>query len=529
MRLRPLIAATACLLACLPALAQSGGGGGSSGGGGGDAASAEKIHARQDAEQIADHWTTAPVEETATSYDARATVDGRTVNYTATAGTLTLRDAAGKPTASIFYTAYTVPGSHRPLTFLYNGGPGSATLWLRMGSFAPERVLTTDPVAAAPAPYPVIANPDTLIGTTDLVFLDAPGAGYSRILGDAKPKDFYGVDQDVAAFTQAIKRYISKNERWGDPKYIFGESYGTTRSGALAESLEEAGVGLNGVMLLSSILNYGMRQSGYDHIYQGYLPTYAAVAWYHNRVADRPADLATFVQQARDFANGPYAAALAKGSDISPQEVDAIAQQLSRFTGIAPDYVKQANLRIDLSRFRKELMRDQRLTVGRFDGRYTGVDADAAGEGPEFDASDTGITGLYVSSFMDQLTRKFGYQTDLDYRLSASEAGDFDWDFSHRAPNQRYGKQGIADVTRDLSTAMRTNPHLRVLSLNGYYDMATPFHNTERDLKHMMLPPELGRNIQFTYYEAGHMVYLNPDALHQMRLDVQHFIEAGGR
>jgi len=527
MHLRPILAASACLLACLPALAQPAGGSG--GEGQQQDANAGKIHARQDAQQIADHWTTAPVEETETSHDGRATVDGRTVSYRATAGTLTLRDPQGKPTASIFYTAYTVPGARRPVTFLYNGGPGSATVWLRMGSFAPHRVLTTDPVAVAPAPYQVIANPDTLIGTTDLVFLDAPGAGYSRLLGDAKPKDFYGVDQDVAAFTQAIKRYITKNKRWADPKYIFGESYGTTRSGALAESLEEAGVSLNGVMLLSSILNYGMRQSGYDHIYVGYLPTYAAVAWYHNHVPDRPADLASFVQQARDFANGPYAAALAKGSDITPQEEDAVAQQLSRFIGISPDYIKRANLRIDLNRFRKELLRDRALTVGRYDGRYTGVDADAAGEGPEYDASDTGITGLYVSSFLDQMTREFGYQTELDYRLSASDGGDFDWDFSHRAPGQRYGKQGIADVTRDLSTAMRTNPHLRVLSLNGYYDMATPFHNTERDLKHMMLPPELAANIQFTYYAAGHMVYLNPDALHQMRLDVQHFIEAGGR
>jgi len=522
MRLRPLLAATACLLACLPALAQSGGGAGNAQ----QDANPAQVHAKAQAQQIADHWTSAPIEEVTTSHGGRATVDGRTVGYTATAGTLTLRDPQGKPTASIFYTAYTVPGARRPVTFLFNGGPGSASLWLRMGSFAPDRVLTTDPVAVSPAPFPVIANPDTLIGTTDLVFIDAPGAGYSRLLGDAKTKDFYGVDQDVAAFTQAIKRYISKNKRWADPKYVLGESYGTTRSGALAESLEEAGVSLNGVMLLSSILNYGMRQSGYDHIYLGYLPTYAAVAWYHNRVAERPADLASFVQQARDFANGPYAAALAKGSDITPQEADETARQLSRFTGISPDYIKAANLRIDLGRFRKELMRDQRLTVGRFDGRYTGVDADAAGEGPEFDASDTGITGLYVSSFMDQLTRGFGYETDLDYRLSAYEGGEFDWDFSHRDPNGR--RQGIADVTKDLSAAMRMNPHLRVLSLNGYYDMATPFHNTERDLKHMMLPPELARNIQFTYYEAGHMVYLNPDALHAMRLDVQHFIEAGG-
>lgn len=523
MRFRSALAAAVCLLALQPlmspALAQ-----------GGDAKPADdanpaKLHAKDEAKAIADHWAKAPVEEALKSYDAKATIDGKVVAYTATAGTLTIRDAKGKPQASIFYTAYTAPGAHRPVTFLYNGGPGSATLWLRMGSFAPERVLTTDPVAVAPAPYAAIPNPDTLIGTTDMVFIDAPGAGYSRLLGDTKASEMYGVDQDVAAFTKAITRYVTKNKRWADPKYIFGESYGTTRSGALAESLEENGVSLNGVMLLSSIMNYGMRQSGYDHIYVGYLPTYAAVAWYHDKVPNKPADMASFVQEARTFAAGPYAAALARGSDISPQEADSIAQQLSRFTGISVAYLKDANLRVSLNRFRKELMRDDRLTVGRYDGRYTGIDADAAGESPEYDSSDTSISGLYVSGFLDQLTRKFDYQTDLDYRQSARDGDEFDWDFSHRDPNGR--KQGIADVTGDLSTAMRTNPHLRVLSLNGYFDMATPFFNTERDLKHMMLPANLLPNLQFRYYPAGHMVYLNPQALHQMRLDVEKFIQQG--
>lgn len=284
---------------------------------------------------------------------------------------------------------------------------------------------------------------------------------------------------------------------------------------------------LNGVILLSSIMNYGIRQSGFDTIHIGYLPTYAAVAWYHNRVADRPATVDEFVEQARQFANGEYAAALAKGQDITPAEEDAVAQKLSRFTGLSVDYVKQANLRIDLGRFRKELLRGGRETVGRFDGRYKGLDADAAGESPEYDPSDTAISGLYVGSFLDQLTTRLGYQTDLDYRLSAREGGDFDWDWSHRPPNGR--PQNVADVTADLGTAMRINPHLRVLSLNGYYDMATPFFSTERDLKHMMLEPGLRQNLQFRYYPAGHMVYLNPEALHQMRVDMQRFLAEDAR
>jgi carboxypeptidase C (cathepsin A) len=500
-----------------PALAQKDG-----------APDAAKQHAEQTADEIAKNWASAPVEEVTKTSKGTASVDGKSIAYTATAGTLTIRDAQGKPTASVFYTAYTAPGKHRPLTFFYNGGPGSASLWLRMGSFAPDHVRTGNPEAVAPAPFDVGPNPDSLIGSTDMVFLDAVGSGYSRPLGDAKGADFYGVDQDVDAFAKAILRYTTKNGRWGDPKYIFGESYGTTRSGALAYQLEDRGMALNGVILLSSIMNYGIRQSGFDTIHIGYLPSYEATAWYHNRVpGGRPASLEAFVEEARQFANGPYAAALLKGQDISAQEEDAVAQQMSRFTGLSVDYLKRANLRVSLSRFRKELLRDGRETLGRFDSRYKGIDEDAAGEDPEYDPSDTAISGLYVGSFLDQLTNKLGYQTDLSYRLSAREGGAFNWDWSHEPPSGR--KQNVADVTADLSTAMRINPHLRVLSLNGYYDMATPFFSTERDLKHMMLEPALRPNLQFKYYPAGHMVYLNPEALHQMRLDMERYYAEGAR
>ncbi|MXP29891.1 peptidase S10 [Porphyrobacter algicida] len=515
MRIIPAVAAVACLTFAQPVLAQ-----------GPQNATPEQQHDKDTAETIAKHWAVAPTEETETSYTSSANVDGHSIGYKATAGTLTIRDDQGKPVASIFYTAYTTPGAHRPVTFFYNGGPGSATLWLRMGSFAPDAVLTTDPVAVAPAPYHIGPNPDTLIGTTDMVFIDAVGTGYSRILGDAKPKDFYGVDQDATAFTKAIKRYLTKNKRWSDPKYIFGESYGTTRSAALALQLENAGVELNGVVLLSSVLNYGASQPGYDTEYIGYLPTFAAVAWYHNKIADKPADLATFVAQARAFAAGPYASALAKGTDITRQETDQIARQMAHFTGLPVDYIKDANLRVSASRFRKELLRDQRETLGRFDGRYMGTDVDAAGERPGYDPSDTGISGAYVSGFMDRLTRKFDYKTNLDYRLSVWDTRPWDWDFSHQGPDGR--PQAVVDVAEDLARAMRTNPHLHVLSLNGYYDMATPFFKTEYDLKHMMLPENLRSNLQFHYYPAGHMVYLNPVGRHEMRLDLQRFYAASG-
>ncbi|KQN04431.1 peptidase S10 [Sphingobium sp. Leaf26] len=493
-----------------------------------DGPDAAKQHADKVAEAVAASWASAPVEEVTQSSKGTARVDGKSIPYTQTAGTLTIRDAQGKPVASMFYTAYTAAGRNRPVTFLYNGGPGSSSLWLRMGSFAPEHVRTGNPEAVRPAPFDVGPNNDSLIGSTDMVFLDTIGSGYSRILGDAKPSDFYSVDGDVDAFAKAIIRYTTKNGRWASPKYIFGESYGTTRSGALAYQLEDRGLTLNGVVLLSSIMNYGIRQSGFDAIHVGYLPSYAATAWYHNRVpGGRPESLDAFVEEARTFANGAYATALLKGSDISAQESDAIAQQLSRFTGLSVDYLKRANLRVSLSRFRKELLRDTHETIGRFDSRYKGIDADAAGEEPEYDASSTGITGLYVGSFLDQVTNRIGYKTDLSYRLSAREGGDFKWDWSHSPPEG--GKQNVADVTADLSAAMRTNPHLRVLSLNGWYDMATPFFSTERDLKHMMLEPQLRQNLQFKYYPAGHMVYLNPEALHQMRLDMERYYAEGAR
>jgi carboxypeptidase C (cathepsin A) len=469
----------------------------------------------------------APIEEQAKVTTHSIVVNGRPIAYHATAGTLTIRDVNGKPTGSVFYVAYTADGmkdvKRRPVTFFYNGGPGSASLWLHMGSLGPMRIQTANPEYIKPAPYDFGPNPDTLLDTSDLVFIDAMGTGYSRPLGDAKNSDFWGVDQDADAFAKAITRYLTINARWNSPKFLFGESYGTTRSGALAYQLEDRGVALNGVIILSSILNYGIRQPGYDQTYIGYLPSYAAVAWYHNRVPNRPADLASFVQQAREFAVGAYASALAKGATITPAEEDAVAQKLAYFTGLSPAYIKSSDLRVPLNRFRKELLRDRRLTLGRYDARYTGVDADAAGEGPEFDASDTAISGAFIATLSDYLVRDLGYKTDMPYRQSASEVPGYKWDFTHHAPGSRQ-PQAAPDVAVDLSAAMRVNPYLKLLSANGYYDMATPFFSTEYDLNHMLLSPDLQKNIEFRYYPSGHMVYLNPDALHLLKRDTADFI-----
>jgi carboxypeptidase C (cathepsin A) len=487
--------------------------------------SVDELHRQAMAEAAKDAWAAAPVDEQIVSSHRSTSVDGRSLKYTASAGTLTIRDNAGKPTASIFYTADTldgVPGSRRPITFFYNGGPGSASLWLRMGSFGPERIRTENASYIKPAPFNLGPNPDTLLGTTDVVFIDAPGTGYSRALGDAKGSDFYGVDQDVDAFARAIIRYVTKFDRWDSPKFLFGESYGTTRSGALAYELQDRGLALNGVVLLSSIMNYGRRQPGLDRDFINYLPSYAATAWYHHKMANPPATLEDAVAQARAFAQGPYASALEKGQTISAEERDGVARQMSQLTGLSPQFIERANLRVDLSRFRKELLRDERETIGRFDSRYTGVDPDAAGDSPEFDASDVAISGGYIGVLHDYL-KDLGYHTDMQYRLSASEEEGFKWDWNHRAPGTRFTLT-TPNTAIDLAAAMRTNPYLKVLSLNGYYDMATPFFGTEYDLNHMMLEPAQQQNLEFRYYPSGHMVYLNPEALHQMRLDVQRFI-----
>ncbi len=475
-------------------------------------------------EEVEAGYANAPVAEREETSKGAVTVAGKRLGYTATAGTLTLRDLEGKPTASMFYTAYTLdgtkPGTKRPITFFYNGGPGSPTFWLHMGSFAPVRLQTGSPEFIRPAPYDFGPNPYTLLDKTDMVFLDAVGAGYSRPLGDAKPADFYGTDEDADAFAKAILRYATKYGRWNSPKFIFGESYGTLRSGALAYQLQDRGMALNGVVLLSSIMNYGYRQPGLDQVYLNYLPSYAATAWYHNRLPNRPADVATVVQQARDFAVGPYMSALAKGQNITPEERDAVARRMGELTGLSPDFLIRSNLRVDLARFQKELLRGTRQTVGRFDSRYVGVDSDAAGERPESDVSSDAISGAFIATFNDYATHTLGYKTDMPYRLSARDAKGWTWNWKHDSPLRGGGQQNNPNTAVDLAAAMRGNPYLQVLSMNGWYDMATPFFGTENDLGHMMLEPAQQRNLSFTYYPAGHMTYLNPEALVAMKRDL---------
>ena len=469
---------------------------------------------------------TAPIAEARHTTHHSAVIGGRPLAYSATAGTLTLRDDEGKPTASMFYVAYTTGDPRRPVTFLYNGGPGSSTLWLHMGSVGPQRVRTDSPAPTHNAPYELIDNNESLLDKSDLVFIDAVGSGFSRPLGDTKLSAFWGTDQDIDAFARGIERWLTANNRWNAPKFLFGESYGTTRSAGLSYRLQEDGVQLNGVILLSSILNYGRRAPGFDQEVINYLPSYAAAAAYHHRLANQPADMTAFLKEVRDWARGPYALALAKGHDLSDAERHDIAQKMASYTGLSPDYILASDLRVSAGRFRKELLRDHRLTLGRYDDRFTGADVDAAGENPEFDSSDTGITGAFVAAFHDYLARGLDYQTDLTYRPTYYGAG-ITWDFNHRTSGLggRTGDSAQADVALDLSEAMRENPHMLLYSLNGVYDLATPFFGTEYDLGHMQLDPGVRGNVRFAYYPSGHMVYLNTDALKTMKSDLARFYD----
>jgi carboxypeptidase C (cathepsin A) len=469
--------------------------------------------------------------ETTSVTDHDLQLDGKTLHYKATPGTLLIDGEDEKPYGIVFYVGYTLAGVSdprtRPVTFLYNGGPGSASLWLHMGSIGPVRVATASPEATGAAPYQVLPNQYSLLDKSDLVFVDAVGTGYSRPVGKATIKNFAGTDQDVQAFAKFIQRYVEVNHRWNSPKFLFGESYGTTRSAALVDALENAGMSFNGVILMSTILNYFTLAPGSDAVFIGNLPSYAAIAWHYERVAHNGRDEKAFLDEVRAFARGAYAEALAQGQNLPQPQVDAMAAKLAGYTGLSVQYLKEANLRVSPSRFRKELLRDQRMILGRYDARFEGTDADAAGETPGYDPSSSGITGAFVSAFHDYLDRELKYTTKETYFPRGLKVNE-DWDHQHHPPGA--GGPGPpppplrdAYVAGDLADAMRKNPRLKVFSVNGLFDLATPFFITEYDLAHMELEPKLRGNIEFAYYHSGHMIYLNVDALKQLKSDLAGF------
>jgi carboxypeptidase C (cathepsin A) len=471
----------------------------------------------------------ASAKETEVVTTHQISVGGRSLNYLATVGTLTLRDDSGKPTASVFYVAYSVDehgsSTQRPVTFFFNGGPGAPSMGLHLASFAPIRIQTGEnPVYIHPAPYAYGPNPHTLLDKTDMVFLDAIGTGYSRGLGDSAEKAFWSSDADVDAFGKAITRYLTKNSRWNSPKLLFGESYGTARAAMLAYRLQQSQVVLNGVILMSSALNLNLPHGGDLQSYVGVVPSYAAAALYHHRVKNPQTDLNGFLRSAEAFAAGPYAAFLEKGQRASEHERDDIANQMSGLTGLSVDFLKQANLRLGWGNFAKELLRDQHRTLGVFDARYAGIDTDSQSRTPSYDQLESSVSGALVAVLNEYLVRDLRYKTDMTYRTDPREINGA-WDWSHKGPSADSSHEHWPYAALDLAAAMRINPDLKVLSLGGIYDLATPYFTTEYELDQMMLEPELQRNLQVRTYPSGHMAYVNPVALASMHEDIAHFID----
>ncbi len=450
-------------------------------------------------------------------------VGGRTIVYTATAGNLILKNAKGHPDVSVFYVAYTQDGADRhkrPVTFLYNGGPGCASSPLHMFAFGPRRIKIKNAKPNAGPPFTLINNDQSLLDKSDLVFIDAPGTGFSKLLPGANPKDYYGIDQDAAAFAKFIERYISLNNRWNSPKFLLGESYGTPRSAALVDYLQNNdNMQFNGVILLSSVLDFDTIAPGpgNDLAYITYLPTEAAVHWYHEAPANR-GSLQSVIDTARTFANGPYASALLQGDRLPHDQFVKIATEMAQMTGLSTTYVEQSNLRVQPQRFQKELLRSEGKQTGRLDARYTGYDMDQIGGSAEFDPADAYTSNALQSAFLSYARNTLHYTNDAHYPQCVGSVNQ-DWDYTRKSI---FG--WLAPTTSpDLQEAMTTNPMLRVFVGGGYFDMATPFGAAEWTFSHLGLQPALQSHVQMHFYDSGHMVYLNPQALVQFHADLDRF------
>jgi carboxypeptidase C (cathepsin A) len=481
----------------------------------------------------------APSKPEARAVSTHHTVEiaGEQVAYTATAGTIILRDAKDEPTASMFYIAYTKDNvtnpALRPVTFSYNGGPGAASALVDFGGFGPREIGWPQPgssIAVRP-PYEMKPNPDTLLATTDLVFIDAVGTGYSRIIPPkGTPKMFYGVRQDSDAFTQFIERYISKYDRWGSPKFLLGESYGTTRSAVLGLELIQHGIYLNGVILCSTVLNFPTITfaPGDDLPFILYLPSYAAAAWYHHRLSGEPASLPDLVRKAEAYAAGPYATALFQGSALSDAERESAAKQLSDLTGLPASLWVKANLRVSLPLFRRRLLGDEDEATGRYDSRYTLDELQPLLpiSGPSStDPSESAMTGALTASFNDYVERRLNYHSNHHY-IQLSFPVNRAWDWKYNPPVQILLGEGsmFLNVAPALARAMDNDPGLLLMVNNGYFDMATPFFATQYSLQHAPLPKGAWKRITTDYYHCGHMLYLNPKSAPHLNQNINKFI-----
>ena len=471
------------------------------------------------------------------------TVGGSRIDYRAVAGTLVVRPEGAdsstsseekNPTeASMFYAAYFkrgVAAADRPITFLFNGGPGSSSMWLHMGAFGPVRVLTADHSHTPPAPYRTVNNEESLLDASDLVFVDAPGTGFSRIRGKGAAKSFYGVDQDIHAYAAFIREFLSKYNRWNSPKYLFGESYGTMRAAGLPLALQKEDIDLNGVVLLSCILDWDLMPDdpelnpSVDLPYVVALPSYAATAWYHHRLPDPPQDLQALLSEVEHFATTDYALALMQGNSLAPARRQAIAEKLHDYTGLPVSYLLKSNLRIEYGAFQKELLADQDLTTGTLDTRFTGPTLDPLSKVSEYDPQSAAIGSAYVAAFNEYVRDKLHYGQGLQYKPGIAVYGS--WDYRHQPPGASRPLIALPNVLPDLAAAMKRNPDMKVLVNGGYFDISTPFYEGWFEMHHLPIPPDLQGNIEYRYYQSGHMVYVHLPALKKLHDNVAAFIRS---
>ncbi len=487
-------------------------------------------------------------------------VEGQRIDYRAVAGTIVVHpkgwdDAAArepaelsgkrpeeetgeedknpKAEASMFYVAYFkkgVPSGDRPITFLYNGGPGSASMWLHMGAFGPRRVVTRDAGHTPASPYQVVDNAYSLLDASDLVFIDAPGTGFSRIAGKDKEKAFFGVDPDAYAFSQFIMGFLSQYGRWNSPKYLFGESYGAPRSAVVVNELETGeNIDFNGVIMLSQVLNFDLGADnpelnpGTDEAYVTTLPTYAATAWYHHRLTgQRPDDLEAFLKEVEEFAVGDYASALQAGSELDPTRRQAVAERVARYTGLPVAYVLKADLRISGGEFAKTLQDPEGLTTGRLDTRFVGPTIDPLSKEAEYDPQDASTASAYVAAFNDYVRKQLGFGQGKIFKPGIDV--DEYWTGDHQPPGQSSPVRGLTNVMPDLAYAMKFDPDLKIMVNGGYFDLATPFFAAVYEMRHLPIPANLQANIEFHFYPTGHMMYVQEASLKALHDNVAGFI-----
>ncbi len=511
-----------------------------------------------------DKSSPAPQKESAAAPEADSvtegfvTVEGKAIAYRAVAGTLTVGssdtqdamlgldgkylpgseiDLPVKPvdqpaTARMYYAAYFMKDApkNRPITFLYNGGPGSSTMFLHMGAFGPMRVVVpADAQRQEGAPYPMVPNQYSLLDASDLVFIDAPGTGFSRVYGKDAGKAFYGTDPDAHAFDRFIRRFLTKYDRWNSPKYLFGESYGTTRTAVLTYLLQRH-LDLNGSVFLSQILNFDDSADGpegnpgTDKPYFLAFPSMAATAWYHHRVPNQPAELEPFLKEVEQFSLGPYASALLQGSDLPDAQKQAIAAKLESYTGVPAAYWIKANLRVSGGEFSKELQSEMGITTGRLDTRYEGPDLDPLSEEAGYDPFSDALTSPYDTAVNEYTRDTLHYGENMTYKPSARDP-DFHWDLRHTPPGSR-GWDASVNVMPDLATAMKRNPKLKIMLMGGYYDLGCTYFGAEYEDKHLQIPQSLDGNISYHFFETGHMVYVTEPALKELHDYTAAFIHA---